>query len=323
MNKNFTKQIQEFARLWGGFRASRVVLTANNYAIFEHLRSPKTAAEVAAAIGTDPRATEILLDAVSALGLLGKTGAKYRNTATAKQFLLKDGPWYQGDMLRHADSLWKSWSGLDEVVKTGLPNRTGSRDHESFIRAMHNNAVYRAQGVIEAVGPRGVKKALDLGGGPGTYSMELARRGISVTLFDLPNTIDIAKKVVGEAGIRNIEFKGGDFHLDDIGNGYDLVFISQIFHSLSEYECLALLSKSFKALNPGGRIAIQEFLLEKNRAFPVPGALFSVNMLVNTAEGRCYTPQEMKAWLTQTRFRGVKTKITGDTVVVTGKKGKR
>ncbi len=321
MNKSTLQQLQGFMRLAGGFRASRVILTANNFAVFEHLHKPATASDVARIVGLDPRATEILFDALTAIGLLRKTGNRYRNTDVAKQFLVKGGPFYQGDMLRHSDTLWKSWSGLDEVVRSGLPNRSGGRDHDAFIRAMHNNAVFRAPDVIKAIDLRGVKKALDLGGGPGTYSMTLARKGIAVTLFDLPNTVDIAREIVSEAKIRNISFLSGDFHADSIGADYDLVFISQIFHSLSEDDNLALLAKSRDAMNPRGKIAIHEFFLEKNRAFPVPGALFSVNMLVNTTGGRSYTPQEMKTWLTKTGFKGVQTKVLGDTVVVTGRKG--
>jgi ubiquinone/menaquinone biosynthesis C-methylase UbiE len=322
MNKSMLQQLQTFMRLAGGFRASRVILTANNFAVFEHLRTPATAIDVAKIVGLDPRATEILFDALTALGLLKKTGSRYRNTDLAKQFLVKGSPFYQGDMLRHSDTLWKSWSGLDEVVRSGLPNRTGGRDHDAFIRAMHNNAVFRATDVIKAIDLRGVKKALDLGGGPGTYSMALARKGIAVTLFDLPNTVEIAREIVSDAKIGNITFLSGDFHTDAIGSGYDLVYISQIFHSLSENDNLALLAKSHDAMNPGGKIAIHEFLLEKNRAFPVPGALFSVNMLVNTTAGRCYTPQEMKGWLMKTGFKEVKTKVLGDTVVVAGNKSK-
>ncbi len=318
MDKNFLKKNQEFTRLWGGFRASRVVLTANNLTVFEHIRTPATANDVASSVGLDLRATEILLDALTALGLLKKTGNKYRNTEMAKRFLVKDSPIYQGDMLRHADSLWKSWSGLDEVVRSGQPNRSGGRDHESFIRAMHNNAVFRTTDVIKAIDVRSVKKALDLGGGPGTYSMALARKGVTVTLFDLPNTVDISEKLITESGIRNIDFIRGDFHSDSIGTGYDLVLISQIFHSLSVDDNLMLIKKARNAMNPKGKIAIHEFLLEKNRAFPVPGALFSVNMLVNTSSGRCYTPQEMKAWLKQTGFGGIRTKVLNDTIVLTG-----
>ena len=320
MNKDLMNQLQDFIRLSGGFRASRVILTANNHSFFEFLKTPKTANELAAKIKTDARATEILLDAVTALGLLKKTAAKYQDTNLAKKFLLKGSPVYQGDMLRHSDTLWKNWSGLDKVVKTGLPNRSGSRDHETFIRAMHNNAVFRAKEVIRGIDLRGVKKVLDLGGGPGTYSMEFVRRRRKVTLFDLPDTIDVAKEIVQASKITRIEFMSGDFHSDDIGTGYDLVFISQILHSLSKRESIALLNKSRNALNPKGGIAIHEFFLENNRASPIPGALFSVNMLVNTAAGRSYTPQEMKTCLTKTGFKGVRTKVLGDTVVLTARK---
>jgi SAM-dependent methyltransferase len=320
MDKKLTKQLQEFTKLWGGFRVSRVVLTANNYGIFDHLKTRKTAGDIARTISADPRATEILLDAVTSVGLLKKSGGKYRNSGTAGMFLVKDSHLYQGDMLRHADGLWKSWSGLDEVVKTGLPNRSGGRDYGSFIRAMHNNAVIRAKEAIQAIDLKGVKRALDLGGGPGTYSMELARKGIDVTLFDLPEAITIAKEIVSEQGIDNIRFAAGDFHSDDIGAGYDLVFISQIVHSLSIGESLALIAKARDALGPKGRIVIHEFLLEKDRAHPVPGALFSVNMLVNTAAGRSYTIREMRGWLAKAGFRGIRTKTLGETVMVTGKR---
>jgi 2-polyprenyl-3-methyl-5-hydroxy-6-metoxy-1,4-benzoquinol methylase len=188
---------------------------------------------------------------------------------------------------------------------------------------MHNNAVLRAKGAISAIDLAGVKRALDLGGGPGTYSMELARKKIDVTLFDLPEAIAIAKEIISEHGVENINFAAGDFHVDDIGSGFDLVFISQIVHSLSAEEAQALIGKARDALGPKGRIVIHEFLLEKDRAHPVPGALFSVNMLVNTVAGRSYTIQELRAWLAKAGFKAVGTKALGETVIVTGKKHSR
>src|SRR5574340_504340 len=225
MTKKGPGSAAAFAKLWGGFRASRVVLTANNLRLFEHVGTGTSASVLAAALRTDPRATEILLDALAALGLLGKRKATYKLTPLSKQYLLPESPVYQGDMLRHADSLWKSWSGLDEVVRTGQPNRTGERHHEVFIRAMHNNALPRARKVVSALDLRGVKRALDLGGGPGTYSIALARKGIEVTLFDLPNTLYIARGIAQAAGVKKISFLGGDFHFDDIGGPYDLVLL--------------------------------------------------------------------------------------------------
>ena len=89
MNIKLIQQFQTVRQLSGGFRASRVILTANNYAIFEHLKTPKTAAVLARTIKTDPRATEILLDAVTALGFLRKTVSTYRNTPLTTAFLIK------------------------------------------------------------------------------------------------------------------------------------------------------------------------------------------------------------------------------------------
>jgi hypothetical protein len=68
------------------------------------------------------------------------------------------------------------------------------------------------------------------------------------------------------------------------------------------------------------RIVIHEFLLEKDRAHPVPAALFSVNMLVNTAAGRSYTIPELRGWLAKAGFKAARTKALGETVLVMGKK---
>jgi SAM-dependent methyltransferase len=315
------REVMEFSGLWGGFRPSRVILTANNLRVFENIGKGRTADDLANVLATDPRATEILLDAVASLGLLRKSGRTYRLAPPSKRFLLPDSPWYQGDMLRHADALWKNWSGLDEVVRTGMPNRAGARDHDVFIKAMHNNAVLRVRAVVDALDLRGVRNALDLGGGPGTFSVTLAKRGIDVTLFDLPDTLAVAQEMIRQSRAKNISFRAGDFHIDDIGNGYDLAFLSQVLHSNSEVEALALLGRVHNALAPRGRIAIHEFTLNEDHASPVPGALFSVNMLVNTSGGRSYTTKEMKGWLITVGFRKITVKALGDTVLVSGRKG--
>jgi ubiquinone/menaquinone biosynthesis C-methylase UbiE len=185
---------------------------------------------------------------------------------------------------------------------------------------MHDNAIFHAPAVVKALDLRGVKTALDLGGGPGTYSIELAKQGIAVTLFDVPSTLEVATSFIRTAKAKTIELKAGDFHTDPIGKDYDLVLISQVFHSYSEEKNCALLEKANNALKRGGRVVIHEFFIGPNRAYPPVGTLFSVNMLVNTTAGRCYTPQEIKKWLSKTGFRNVREKLINDTVLVMGTK---
>jgi len=306
---------KELRKIWGGFRPARVLITANNYRVFDHLLHPQSARTISENLNTDLRGTEILLDALVAIGLLVKQKNRYGNTAAASQFLVSGKPHYQGDIIRHADSLWKNWSGLDEVLKTGKPCH-GVRDRQAFILGMHNIASLKAKDVIDMIGLKSVRTALDLGGGPGTYSIEMARRGIRVTLFDFPETIEMAKKVIGKEKADGIFLMGGNFMADDIGKGYDLIFISQILHSYSEKDNIRLLKKCKKALNKGGKIGIQEFYIDRARTRPVQGALFSVNMLVNTEGGRCYSTEEIRNWILKTGLKKIKKGFIDDSVIV-------
>ncbi len=313
------EELRELRKIWSGFWSSRVLLTANNLRIFDHLEKAGTAEEIATMIHADTRGTEILLNALAALGLVKKTSDSFRNSARAKRFLVEGSPHYQGDILRHGDTLWRNWSLLDEVVRTGKPARA-AHDHESFIRGMHNNALLRAEKVIGKLDLKGVETALDLGGGPGTYSIELARRGIAVTLFDLPETIPVSRDIANKSGINGISFMAGDFFADDIGEGYDLILISQVLHSFSPDDNRLVLGKCLKALRNNGRIAIYEFLIDKTLTAPMHSALFSVNMLVNTGGGRAYSPREIMSWLSRTGFRKCGKKEFEDTVLVFGNK---
>ena len=313
------EQSKELRKIWGGFQGARVLLTANNYRVFDYLKKQKAAAGLAKDIGADKRATEILLDALTGLGLLKKQKGQYKNSSLASQFLISGSPYYQGDIIRHADTLWQNWSGLDNVVKTGKPHHV-SHDHRAFILGMHNLALLKADNVLKAVGLKGVKKALDLGGGPGTYTIEMAKKGISVTIFDTPETIEIAKEVIKKSGVKNINFLQGDFLADDFGRDYDLIFISQILHAYSEDDNIMVLKKCRNALNKNGRIIIQEFFIDKDRANPVQSALFSINMLVNTEGGRCYSPEEIKRWYLKTGFRKIQKQLLADSVLINAKK---
>jgi ubiquinone/menaquinone biosynthesis C-methylase UbiE len=316
---NILDETKALRDMWRGFWSARVLLTANNLRIFDHLTKPKSAAATAKRIGADTRGTEILLDALTGLGLLKKSKDAYRNSVTANRLLVKGMPYYQGDILRHADHLWTNWSDLDAIVKSGQPVLK-SFESDAFIRGMHNIAFTKAKKIIGALDLGCVKKALDLGGGPGTYSIEIAKKVASVTLFDLPATIAIAKDIVGKTGAKNISFVEGDFLNDDIGNDYDLVLISQVIHAFSAENNLKIVGKAYNALNPGGLLAIQEFYLDETRTSPVYSALFSVNMLVNTHGGRCYSVQEMKRWLSSLGFNKIGRLKIEESAVVFGRK---
>jgi len=307
-------------KLYLGFVSSRVILTANNLKIFENLKKASSATEIAEKLNIDPRATEIVLDALTGIGLVSKSRTgRYRNTPESNRYLVKGARLYQGDIIKHASTMWQNFSALDDVVRTGRPARRGF-DHESFIMGMHNLTVFRTESLAKALGLKGIKKMLDLGGGPGTNAIAMAKKGIQSTVFDLPETINIAKKVARREGVKGIRFIAGDFHVDSIGSGYDLILLSQIFHAFSAEENIALLRKCNTAVNLGGKVVVQEFPINDNRTSPPHSALFSVNMLVGTERGMCYSPKEIKRWLAETGFKNIGITYLPETVLIMGER---
>jgi len=134
-------------RIWEtarAFQASRVLLTAVELNIFGALGADERgSAEVAEALGTDPRATDRLMNALVALGLLEKEGGRFRNTAAARENLVPGVPGGSAEALMHNVRLWDTWSGLTESVRTGASSRARSRMPQElatrgFIAAMHH-----------------------------------------------------------------------------------------------------------------------------------------------------------------------------------------
>jgi ubiquinone/menaquinone biosynthesis C-methylase UbiE len=320
VSKEKGKKDLNWLRRVSSFAPARIILTANNFRIFDHLGKGKTADAVSKALSTDKRATGLLLNSLTAIGLLKKEGNRYRNSSVASRYLVKGKTDYQGDILSHYDVLWDNWSGLDTVLKTGKPQRR-SHDHRSFILGMHNLALQKVDKVIGNINLEGVRRVLDLGGGPGTYSMAFAKKGMDVTLFDYPDTLKISRKLIKEAGLgRNIRLLPGDFTENDWGRNNDMVFISQIFHAYGPEACIAMLEKCYDSLTPGGRVVVQEFHLDGSRTSPTQGALFAINMLVNTPAGRTYTAKEISSWMKKTGFTSISHKVLDDTVLISGTK---
>jgi len=296
---------------------ARVILSAHSVGIFNVLKKPATAKTVAKKLSLNLRATEIVLDALTSLRLLQKQKNIYKLTATAKKFLCVDSSHYMGHALELFELLWDSWSQLTDILKHGGPAENDRFDHRVFIMAMDDLARWKTTQVLNCIELKKVKKALDLGGGPGTYARALASKGIHVTLFDRPETLPIAEELAKQQNLaKNISFKGGDFLNDPIGSDYDLVLLSQILHAYGPKDCVRLLKKINKALCRDGILLVHEFLVNKNRTAPPSGALFGVNMLVNTHEGRVYPVDEIKEMMKKAGFKKFSICNLHDTVVV-------
>lgn len=289
-----------------GFQDSRILLTAFELGIFTLLgREGKSSAEVAAQLKTDQRATDRLMNALCALGFLEKEAGRFTNSAPALRFLVQGRPEYMTGLL-HTVHLWKTWSTLTEAVRLGKSvsvrhvNERGDEWLVAFIDAMHYRASRQAPAVVGQLDLHGVSHVLDVGGGSGAYAMAFvrARRGLRATVFDLPNVIPLTRQYIQKEGMYDaIDTVAGDYLKDDLGKGYDIVFLSAIIHSNSLEENRMLIRKCAKALNQQGRLVVQDFIMDDDRTGPASGAIFALNMLVGTDAGDTYTESEVRSFM--------------------------
>jgi hypothetical protein len=262
---------------------------------------------VADKLACDHRGIERLLDAVTALGLLAKTDGNYRNTAAARKFLCKDAPAYVGHMIMHHHHLMASWANLDQAVKSGRPirQRASTSDEEwreSFLMGMFNNAMNLAPRLVPLVDLAGRRRLLDLGGGPGSYAIHFCKSNpeLRAVVFDLPTTRPFAEKTIAAFDLSDrIEFKPGNYLEDEIGNGYDVVWMSHILHGESPQDCYRIVGKAADALIAGGLCIIHEFVLDDSMDSPLFPALFSLNMLLGTPAGQSYAESQLADMMRQ------------------------
>jgi (2Fe-2S) ferredoxin/SAM-dependent methyltransferase len=300
-----------------GFMPSRVLLTALELEVFTAVQrspSPPSAEALATSLGTDLRATRVLLDALVSLGVLTKRDGCYANAPAAARYLAAGSPDDASTALKHNLSLWRSWSGLTEVVRQGHPvqhqEMRGRGDDWTvpFIAAMHRNSALRAPMVVRAAGTQGVRRLIDIGGGSGAYAIAVAREkaDLEAEVFDLASVTPIAARNIEQAGLAGrVRTRTGDLRRDAFGEGWDLALLSAICHMLGPDGNRDLFRRVFSALAPRGRLVIQDHVMAPDRTAPRAGAMFAVNMLAGTPEGGTYTEEEYRSWLTAAGFAEV------------------
>jgi hypothetical protein len=272
-----------------------------------------TGEHVAQRLGANARAMAMLLNAVTAMGLLDKSEDGFSNTPTGRQFLSKDSPDYLGHIITHHSHLVDSWSKLDEAVVKGMPVRSRASHsseewRESFLMGMFNMAMGLAPRVAAEVDLSGRSLLLDLGGGPGTYAIHfcLKNPGLKATVYDLVTTRPFAEKTIERFGLLDrVTFLAGDYLDDDIGGSYDVAWLSQILHGEGPEDCQRVISKGASALRPGGMVLVHEFILNDSMDGPVFPALFSLNMLLGTAEGQSYSEEQIRNMLARAGAKNI------------------
>ncbi|MDE2161097.1 MAG: hypothetical protein KGJ30_19470, partial [Burkholderiales bacterium] len=271
-----------------------------------------------AAQGLDARSTELLLRGCAALGFI-EAGAdgRYANTPTAATFLVSRSPAYMGHAIGYSDQLYATWGRLEDALRSGrpaLPAQAYLGDDavrtRTFVMAMHERALGVARALVGCIDLAGRRSMLDVGGGPGTYSVLLTARfpGLRSEVLELPGVAAVARELVAQAGAsERVALRDGDYHGADFGSGKDVVLMSGMFHRETPAACRSLIARAAACLDRGGLLVVADVFTDAGGTSPAFAAMFGLNMMLTAPDGGVHADADVQRWMAEAGFVELRT----------------
>jgi len=298
-----------------------IISAAVSNKVFDALESgAKTVEQVSKETGASVRGLRAVMDALVGLDLLKKDPKrKYSLTPESEAFLISNKPGtLAGFFQTILPRLASKWLHITEVARTGRPVAAVNEETEGteFFSQLVENIIPMSYGGAQKLADhlkvsktKDELRVLDLAAGSGIWGIALAEKSprVRVAAVDWAGMIPTTKQITRKFGVSDrFEFIGGDLLEANFGNGYDIATLGHILHSEGEQRSRQLLKKTFRALKPGGTIAIAEWLVNDRRTEPTHSLMFAVQMLVNTERGDTFSFNEIKSWLEEAGFKQVR-----------------
>jgi cyclopropane fatty-acyl-phospholipid synthase-like methyltransferase len=300
-----------------GTTAFELLRTALEFDLFEHLERAGglDVDEVAAAIGVQRQPARILLLGLACLLLLDKQGDKYVNTPMVRRKLLRSGERFLGPLIDiQAKVINASMVDFAESMRQdtniGLRHLSGPGDtlyerltaHPELQRVFYANMGDASEKAFTQILDRydfsNVRHAIDIGGGDGTNSIELAKRypKLEVTVFDQESVTKLAAGRIEDPDLRKrVHFHPGDMLSDPLPEGADAILFFHIFEIWSLERNTELLRKCYAALPEGGVCLVYNFVSNDEGTGSMSAGLVSPYFLtLASGEGMTYSPSDME-----------------------------
>jgi len=204
----------------------------------------------------------------------------------------------------------KAWNGLSHTARTGEPGFDYTFGKPSFEWFEENpgersildqgqgaKAVRFANAVIETYDFSDFKSICDIGGGQGTFLIQLLAYYPHIMGFvaDLPGAVVSANKMIAKANLsdrcKTISY---DFH-KEAPPVCDAYFLVNVLHDWDDKNCIRILKNITSAMNADSRLWILEYIIEPGPGFSI-AKLLDLEVLV-MGGGRERTIDEYKALL--------------------------
>ncbi|MFC2967793.1 methyltransferase [Acidimangrovimonas pyrenivorans] len=294
-----------------GFMASKALFAGLHVDLFSALADgPKTAEDLAKAIGVPLNRIVMLTTALASVGLLTiGDDKKIENSPAAQNFLSKQSKYDFGDYLRYQidQQMYPFLLQLNAVMKDDLSEdaiasykhwMTDEEQASVYSESQHAGSLGPGRTLARKVDLAKATSLLDVGGGTGAMTISLCKEypELHATIIDFPNVAEIGWRFISEAGLvdRVRYIPGNAVEVQWPGN-QDAILMSYLMSGVPGDDVEGLLRKAYEALAPGGRLMVHDFMVEEDRRGPALAALWQLQHMAFTPEARSLSV----GWLTE------------------------
>jgi demethylspheroidene O-methyltransferase len=317
------RRARELFDLVGGFVYSQVLLACVRLGLFELLAAgPQTLDGLAPRLGLAPEAAERLLAAAVALRLvahrshgryaLGPLGAPLVGnaglTAMIEHHALLYGDLADPVALLRGEQGHTALSEYWSYARAGQPAAAAPERVAGYTALMAASQSLVASEILDAYPLAQHRCLLDVGGGDGGFLIAAARRApaLQLKLFDLPAVAARGRlRLEAEGLAARSEVSGGDFRIDPLPMGADVISLVRVVHDHDDPVVLELLRAAHKALPPAGTLLLGEPMAGTPGAERMGDAYFGMYLLA-MGSGRPRSLAALERLLRTAGFRHVR-----------------
>lgn len=315
-----------------GHWLSRLVYTAAKIDLADHLASgPKSAADLADVTGSNARALHRFMRTLASFGMLTQNDDDTFALTELGATLKRDAPGAaRSTVLTMAGpAMWRAFGEFEYSLATGKTavEKVLGMGFFDYLAQHPDQAAQFSESMVGIHGgePPAVAAAydfskfgtiVDVGGATGNMLAHILTRytqprGI---LFDRPHVVTGAPALLGAHGVEDrVSIQEGDF-FERVPEGGDAYILSHIIHDWTEAQCDTILGNCRRAMKPGAKLLIVEFVLPEGNT-PHFGKLADMVMLAIPG-GEERTANEYRTLLDSAGFRMTRVVPTASDVSV-------